>query len=93
MIAPIESTGPKNVLGEPLVPCCNELSTGWYRNGICETDQNDGGRHVICARMTDEFLSFSQAVPLGSEATTDRPHSKRVHAQMMYSRSVLSART
>jgi len=71
MIAPIESTGPKNVLGEPLVPCCHELSTGWYRNGTCETDENDRGRHVICARMTNEFLAFSQA--MGNDLSTPRP--------------------
>ena len=61
MIAPIENQGPKNVLVNPQ-PCCNKLNTGWYRNGSCETDENDGGRHVICARMTDEFLTFSQAM-------------------------------
>ena len=71
MIAPIENQGPKNVLGEPLQPCCNKLNTGWYRNGSCETDQNDGGRHVICARMTDEFLAFSQA--MGNDLSTPRP--------------------
>ena len=71
MIAPIESEGPKNVLGEPLQPCCTKLNTGWYRNGTCETDQNDGGRHVICARMTDEFLTFSQA--MGNDLSTPRP--------------------
>lgn len=71
MIAPIESDGPKNVLGEPLQPCCKKLSTGWYRNGSCETDENDGGRHVICARMTNEFLAFSQA--MGNDLSTPRP--------------------
>ena len=38
MIAPIEQKGPKNVLGEPLQPCCTQLNTGWFRNGSCETD-------------------------------------------------------
>ena len=71
MIAPMKNEGPKNVLGESLQPCCNKLSTGWYRNGTCETDQNDGGRHVICARMTDEFLAFSQA--MGNDLSTPRP--------------------
>ena len=71
MIAPIESESPKNVLGEPLQPCCTKLNTGWYRNGTCETDQNNGGRHVICARMTDEFLAFSQA--MGNDLSTPRP--------------------
>ena len=71
MIAPIKKQGPKNVLGEALVPCCNELSTGWYRNSTCETDANDGGRHVICAHMTEEFLSFSKA--MGNDLSTPMP--------------------
>ena len=71
MIAPIESEEAKNVLGEPLQPCCKKSKTGWYRNGSCETDESDGGRHVVCAKMTDEFLSFSKA--MGNDLSTPRP--------------------
>ena len=71
MIAPIEPKAPKNVLGESLQPCCTKLSTGWSRNGSCETDKNDGGRHVICAQMTDEFLAFSQS--MGNDLSTPLP--------------------
>ena len=71
MIAPIEQKGPKNVLGEPLQPCCTQLNTGWFRNGSCETDSNDGGRHVICAQMTDEFLAFSKS--MGNDLSTPMP--------------------
>lgn len=71
MIAPIENQGPKNVLGEPLQPCCKKLNTGWYRNGSCETDANDGGMHVICAQMTTEFLTFSKS--MGNDLSTPRP--------------------
>ena len=71
MIAPIEKKIAKNVLGEALEPCCTKLNTGWYRNGSCETDENDGGRHVICSQMTDAFLSFSQA--MGNDLSTPKP--------------------
>jgi len=71
MIAPIEQKGPKNVLGKPLQPCCTQLNTGWFRNGSCETDSNDGGRHVICAQMTDKFLAFSKS--MGNDLSTPMP--------------------
>ena len=71
MIAPIKPTGPLNVLGTPLLPCCLENSTGWYRNGTCETDSGDHGRHVICAIMNEEFLAFSKQ--MGNDLSTPIP--------------------
>lgn len=71
MIAPIKPTGSLNVLGTPLLPCCLENSTGWYRNGTCETDPSDHGRHVICAIMTEEFLAFSKQ--MGNDLSTPIP--------------------
>ena len=71
IIAPIDQKEPKNVLGEPLQPCCTQLNTGWFRNGSCETDSNDGGRHVICAQVTDEFLAFSKS--MGNYLSTPMP--------------------
>jgi uncharacterized protein (DUF2237 family) len=60
----------KNVLGGPLQPCSLEPLTGWNRDGCCNTDENDQGRHVICAVMTEEFLSFSKAI--GNDLSTAR---------------------
>ncbi len=71
MIAPIKPTTPLNVLGAPLVPCCLENNTGWYRNGSCQTDANDHGRHVVCALMTEEFLAFSKQ--MGNDLSTPMP--------------------
>ena len=51
----------KNVLGGDLQSCCNELATGFYRNGRCETDEHDSGMHTVCARVTQEFLEYSKA--------------------------------
>lgn len=53
--------GPRNVLGGALQTCCTAPMTGFYRTGSCETGPDDQGTHVICARVTAEFLAFSQA--------------------------------
>ncbi len=50
----------KNVLGTTLEPCCDELETGFFRNGKCETCDADYGMHTVCAEMTDDFLEFSK---------------------------------
>lgn len=49
-----------NVLGTPLVPCSYDPLTGYYRDGCCSTDEHDHGSHVICAKVTKEFLTFSR---------------------------------
>lgn len=49
-----------NVLGTELEPCCFEPKTGFYRDGFCNTDVYDHGKHIICAIMTDDFLNFSK---------------------------------
>ena len=51
----------KNVLGGPLLACCHSPKTGFFRDGYCRTDSQDHGRHVICAEMTEDFLSFTKA--------------------------------
>jgi hypothetical protein len=51
----------RNVLGEALLPCGDEPLTGFYRDGCCNTGPDDLGRHVVCARMTAEFLAFSRS--------------------------------
>ena len=51
-----------NVLGAALVPCSYDPSTGFYRDGCCKTDAHDAGSHVICAKVTQEFLDFSISV-------------------------------
>jgi len=60
-----------NVLGLPLVPCSLDPVTGYYRDGCCNTDQHDLGSHVICAVVSDEFLSFSKM--RGNDLSTPRP--------------------
>ena len=60
-----------NVLGGRLKLCCRDPMTGYYRNGRCETGRGDIGLHLVCARMTAEFLAFSKS--RGNDLTTPVP--------------------
>lgn len=60
-----------NVLGEPLVPCSYDPLTGYFRDGCCNTREDDTGSHVICARMSADFLRFS--LSRGNDLITPRP--------------------
>ncbi len=59
------------MLGEPLAPCGLDPMTGFYRDGCCNTGYDDMGIHVICARMTREFLEFSRR--RGNDLSTPVP--------------------
>ncbi len=61
----------QNVLGEPLQACSYDPLTGYFRDGCCNTDEHDHGTHVVCARMTAEFLAFS--ADRGNDLVTPRP--------------------
>ncbi|UJP63558.1 DUF2237 family protein [Mongoliitalea daihaiensis] len=60
-----------NVFGEKLIVCSMAPLTGYYRNGCCETGEEDLGTHTVCAIMTNEFLQFS--LPRGNDLITPRP--------------------
>lgn len=60
-----------NILGTPLQTCSLDPVTGWFRDGCCETQSADRGRHLVCAIMTDAFLKFSMSV--GNDLSTPRP--------------------
>lgn len=60
-----------NVLGTPLEECSQDPKTGYYRDGCCHTGPSDSGRHVVCAVMTEEFLSFTRS--RGNDLTTPQP--------------------
>jgi uncharacterized protein (DUF2237 family) len=61
----------KNVFGENLMLCSSSPMTGYYRNGCCETGEDDRGTHTVCAVMTEEFLTFSKSK--GNDLSTPRP--------------------
>ena len=68
-----------NVLGSALVPCSYDPLTGYYRDGCCNTDDHDQGSHVVCAKVTQEFLDFSLA--RGNDLVTPRPEHRFVGLQ------------
>ncbi len=51
----------KNVLNTDLKLCCASPKTGYYRDGFCTTGQEDQGRHVVCAIVSQAFLDFSKS--------------------------------
>ncbi len=55
-----KSETPRNVLGERLELCSLKPMTGFYRDGCCDTGEEDVGSHTVCAIMTAEFLEFSK---------------------------------
>ncbi|WCL48795.1 DUF2237 family protein [Leptospira sp. GIMC2001] len=60
-----------NVLGKPLEPCSLDPLTGFFRNGCCDTSNEDFGSHTICTRVTEDFLIFSASA--GNDLSTPRP--------------------
>ncbi|MEM1279507.1 MAG: DUF2237 domain-containing protein [Cyanobacteria bacterium P01_H01_bin.152] len=61
----------KNVLGGVLETCSTAPMTGFYRNGCCHTGAGDTGIHVVCAQLTEEFLSYTKAQ--GNDLSTPLP--------------------
>ena len=49
-----------NVLGDPITTCSDDPVTGFFRDGCCNTDENDRGVHTVCAKVTSEFLEWSK---------------------------------
>ena len=66
-----EKEDQKNVLGEKLESCSGEPLTGWFRDGCCNTDENDRGVHTVCAKVTTEFLEWSKTA--GNDLITPHP--------------------
>ncbi len=60
-----------NVLGTELVPCSYDPLTGFFRDGCCKTRSDDLGTHVVCAKVTAEFLAFS--LERGNDLVTPHP--------------------
>lgn len=60
-----------NVLGQPLIPCSLDPLTGFFRDGCCNTADDDHGSHTVCVVMTEEFLQYSRF--RGNDLSTPRP--------------------
>ena len=61
----------KNVLGEPLLACNYDPLTGFFRDGSCSTYGSPGVAHLVCVKVTREFLEFSRE--RGNDLITPRP--------------------
>ena len=49
-----------NVLGEELLLCGEDPLTGFYRDGKCNTCDEDTGSHTVCVEVSTAFLEFSR---------------------------------
>jgi uncharacterized protein (DUF2237 family) len=61
----------RNVLGGALAECGNDPVTGFFRDGCCNTSEEDAGSHTVCATVTADFLAYSASV--GNDLFTPRP--------------------
>lgn len=57
----LKGGGDKNILGTPLQKCSTKPLTGYTREGTCEYVFGDSGRHLVCAKMTKEFLDYTKS--------------------------------
>lgn len=62
---------PINALGEPLAPCSERPVTGFFRDGYCNTCDQDIGSHTVCIEASQEFLEFSRF--RGNDLSTPAP--------------------
>ena len=60
-----------NVLGGPLLTCSDQPKTGFFRDGCCNTSEEDFGSHTVCVVLTADFLAFSKS--RGNDLSTQRP--------------------
>ena len=60
-----------NVFGEELQSCSEEPMTGFFRDGCCNTSDDDVGSHTMCVEVTDAFLQYSRF--RGNDLSTPMP--------------------
>jgi hypothetical protein len=60
-----------NIFGEELVACGGDPVTGFFRDNICNTCEQDVGSHTVCVEVSHEFLEFSRSK--GNDLSTPMP--------------------
>lgn len=60
-----------NVLGEELLVCGDDPVTGFFRDGYCNTCDEDLGSHTVCIQATKDFLEYSRFI--GNDLSTPNP--------------------
>lgn len=60
-----------NVFGDVIETCGDSPRAGFFRDGCCNTSDQDLGLHTVCVEVTREFLQFSRF--RGNDLSTPRP--------------------
>ncbi|MBT5139104.1 MAG: DUF2237 domain-containing protein [Acidimicrobiaceae bacterium] len=68
MVQPVDA---RNVLGGELAECGRDPVTGFFRDGCCNTADEDIGSHTVCTTVTERFLEYSKES--GNDLSTPRP--------------------
>ena len=58
-------------MGTELEICGTDPITGFYRDGCCNSGNDDFGLHTVCVVVTEEFLKFSKS--MGNDLSTPIP--------------------
>lgn len=66
-----EAAASVNVFEEPLESCSDEPLTGFFRDGCCNTGEQDHGSHTVCVKVSNEFLEYSRS--RGNDLQTPLP--------------------
>ena len=67
----VKTETPLNVLDEPLSVCSENPLTGFFRDGCCNTNDDDVSSHTICVEVSKTFLEYSRFK--GNDLTTPAP--------------------
>ncbi len=59
---------PLNVFDQPLKSCSEAPMTGYFRNGCCNTSDQDGGSHTVCVEIS--ALVLECMLSLGNDLST-----------------------
>ena len=67
----IEMDESVNVFDDVLQTCSEDPPTGFFRDGCCNTSDQDTGSHTICIEVTEKFLEYSRF--RGNDLSTPLP--------------------
>ncbi len=60
-----------HIYGEALQSCSEEPLTGFFRDGCCNTSDQDVGSHTVCIEVTEAFLEYTRF--RGNDLSTAMP--------------------
>ncbi|MFP3907794.1 MAG: DUF2237 family protein [Acidimicrobiales bacterium] len=61
----------RNVLGGELEECGTDPMTGFFRDGCCNTREDERVVHTICAVVSEDFLAHQRSI--GNDLSTPQP--------------------